>query len=76
MPIPRLSDVLTLSEGHGGSIATRIEISLSRFDPPQGVAVRVLQEGDAPEEAQGFVGWLELFAVLQSITAEQVDRAP
>jgi hypothetical protein len=61
------------SRSHGWRITTRIEISLNRLDPPQGVAVRFRQEDDLPSEAQGFVGWLELFGVLQSIAAEQVD---
>ena len=52
-----------------GHIDVRIEVSFSRFDPPEGRARRVGEvDGPPTIEEQAFVGWLGLLGVLQLLT--------
>jgi hypothetical protein len=49
-----------------GHIDVRIEVTFSRFDPPEGRARRVSEaETLSTIEEQAFVGWLGLLGVLQ-----------
>jgi hypothetical protein len=75
--IPRVCDVLESSCGQREGIDLRIEITFTRLDPPEGLAVRTRRPGDErPAEPVEFVGWLGLFWVLQSLTSEPVDQPP
>ena len=77
LQIPHVGDVSSSVLAQGERIDVRIEITLSQLDPPEGLAVRALRPGDGPmAEPREFVGWLGLFEVLQSLTAESVDQAP
>ena len=62
----RSRDVSELRSRQAGCIDVRIEVSFSRFDPPEGRACRV-GDADGPQtiEEQAFVGWLGLLGVLQ-----------
>jgi hypothetical protein len=67
--IPRVCDVFEPWSGQREVIDLRIEITLTRLDPPEGRAVRTPGPGDEPTaEPVEFVGWLGLFWVLQSLT--------
>jgi hypothetical protein len=75
--IPSASDVSDYASGQRDRIDLRIEITLSHHDPPEGVVVRVCPPGGGPTaQPHAFVGWLGLFAVLQSLIAEPVDQPP
>jgi hypothetical protein len=75
--IPRVCDVFAPSSGQCEAIDLRIEITLTRLEPPEGRAVRAPGPGDEPTaEPVEFVGWLGLFWVLQSLTSEPVDQPP
>jgi hypothetical protein len=75
--IPSASDVSDDASGQGDRIDLRIEVTLSHLDPPEGVAVRASPRGGGPTaQPHAFVGWLGLFAVLQSLIAEPVDQSP
>jgi hypothetical protein len=75
--IPRASDVSDCASGQRDRIDLRIEITLSHLDPPEGVVVRAAPPGGAlGARPHAFVGWLGLFAVLQSLIAEPVDQPP
>ena len=75
--ITRACDVLELSYGHREAIELRIEITLTRLDPPEGNVVRALRPVDGrTTEPVEFVGWLGLFWVLQSLTFHPVDPPP
>jgi hypothetical protein len=68
--IPRVCDVFEPWPGQREAIDLRIEITLTRLDPPEGRAVRTVGPGDqAAAEPVEFVGWLGLFWVLQSLAA-------
>jgi hypothetical protein len=55
----------------------RIEVSFSRFDPPEGRARRVGKvRGPPPIEEQAFVGWLGLLGVLQLLTDGSDESHP
>ena len=54
------------SRSSGWLLDVRIEVSFSRFDPPEGRARRVGKVERQPTiEEQAFVGWLGLLGVLQ-----------
>jgi hypothetical protein len=75
--IPSASDVSDCTSGQRDRIDLRIEIILSHLDPPEGVVFRASPPGVGPTvQPRGFVGWLGLFAVLQSLIAEPVDQPP
>jgi hypothetical protein len=58
-----------LRDRQAGDIDVRIEVSFSRFDPPEGQARRVSQVEAPPTiEERPFVGWLGLLGVLQLLT--------
>jgi hypothetical protein len=58
-------------------IDLRIEVTLSHLEPPEGVVVRAsTRDGGPTAQTHAFVGWLGLFAVLQSLIAEGVDQSP
>jgi hypothetical protein len=74
--IPSASDVSDDASGQRDRIDLRIEITLSHLDPPEGVVVRAPPPGGATAQPHTFVGWLGLFAVVQSLIAEPVDQPP
>lgn len=74
--IPRASDVSDGPADQRDRIDLRIEITLSDLDPPEGVVVRSSAAGGLRAQPHAFVGWLGLFAVLQSLIAEPVDQPP